>query len=116
MAAISPTRIRPISAEVFEIIHYGVRKEDEQIDYDQLAKMAREHRPKMITVGAALTRGVIDFSAWRDRARTSGPYRWRTCAHRRAGSRHGLHPGPGMGTPIRDDHDAQDVARPAPAA
>ena len=37
------------SGKFFEIVHYGVRKEDERIDYDQLAAMAREHRPKMIT-------------------------------------------------------------------
>src|SRR5437588_11301226 len=40
------------SGRFFEVIHYGVRKEDERIDYDQLAKMAAEHKPKMITVGA----------------------------------------------------------------
>src|SRR5205814_1357828 len=35
------------SGKFFEIVHYGVRKEDERIDYDQLAKLAREHKPKM---------------------------------------------------------------------
>src|SRR5262249_45139692 len=34
------------SGKFFEIVHYGVRKEDERIDYDMLARMAREHRPK----------------------------------------------------------------------
>src|SRR6059036_4059790 len=41
------------SGRFFEIVHYGVRKEDERIDYDQLAQLARAHRPKMITVGAS---------------------------------------------------------------
>src|SRR5512134_1181410 len=41
------------SGRFFDIVHYGVRQEDERIDYDQLAHMAREHRPKMITVGAS---------------------------------------------------------------
>ncbi len=41
------------SGRFFEIVHYGVRKEDERIDYDQLANLAREHKPKMITVGAS---------------------------------------------------------------
>lgn len=50
------------SGKFFEIVHYGVRKEDERIDYDQLAGMAREHRPKMITVGASAYPRTIDFA------------------------------------------------------
>lgn len=49
------------SGKFFEIVHYGVRKEDERIDYDQLEALAREHRPKMITVGASAYPRVIDF-------------------------------------------------------
>jgi glycine hydroxymethyltransferase len=49
------------SGKFFEIVHYGVRKEDERIDYDQLAAMAREHRPRMITVGASAYPRIIDF-------------------------------------------------------
>src|SRR5687767_15403187 len=48
------------SGKFFEIIHYGVRKDDELIDYDQLARMAREHKPKMITVGASAYSRTID--------------------------------------------------------
>ena len=53
------------SGKFFEIVHYGVRKEDERIDYDQLAQMAREHQPKMITVGASAYPRMIDFPAVR---------------------------------------------------
>jgi glycine hydroxymethyltransferase len=49
------------SGKFFEIVHYGVRKEDERIDYDQLAEAARLQRPKMITVGASAYPQVIDF-------------------------------------------------------
>ena len=49
------------SGKFFEIVHYGVRKEDERIDYEQLAQMAREHQPKMITVGASAYPRIIDF-------------------------------------------------------
>src|SRR5438045_3088491 len=49
------------SGKFFEVTHYGVRQEDEQIDYDQLARMARQHRPRMITVGASAYARVIDF-------------------------------------------------------
>src|SRR5947208_2918327 len=44
------------SGRFFEIVHYGVRKDDERIDYDQLAVMAREHKPKMIKIGRASCR------------------------------------------------------------
>src|SRR5690606_29974089 len=38
--------------KVFELVHYGDRKEDGRIDDEQLAQLAREHKPKLITVGA----------------------------------------------------------------
>ncbi len=41
------------SGKFFEIVHYGVRKDDERIDYDQIAAMAREQKPRMITIGAS---------------------------------------------------------------
>src|SRR3989475_3448999 len=41
------------SGKIFEIIHYGVTKEDQRIDFDQLAQLAHTHKPKMITVGAS---------------------------------------------------------------
>src|SRR5690606_26756574 len=37
----------------FKVIHYGVRKEDERIDYDQVRDLALKHRPKMIIAGAS---------------------------------------------------------------
>jgi glycine hydroxymethyltransferase len=82
------------SGKFFEIVHYGVRKEDERIDYDQLAQMAREHKPKMITVGASAYPRIIDFKRHgRDRPRgrrvSAGGHR----AHRRPGGG-GLHPSP----------------------
>jgi glycine hydroxymethyltransferase len=49
------------SGRFFEVIHYGVRKDDERIDYDQLERMAGELRPKMITVGASAYSRMIDF-------------------------------------------------------
>src|SRR5207237_9386962 len=49
------------SGRFFEIVHYGVRKDDERIDYDPLAQMAREHKPKMIPVGASAYPRTIDF-------------------------------------------------------
>src|SRR3974377_77033 len=69
------------SGKFFEIIHYGVRKEDEQIDYDQLAALAREHKPKMITVGASAYPRIIDFERLGQIAREAGAYLLADIAH-----------------------------------
>src|SRR5439155_16687207 len=50
------------SGKYFTIVPYGVRKEDERIDYDELGRLAREHRPKMIVVGASAYPRVIEFA------------------------------------------------------
>src|ERR671918_492209 len=49
------------SGKLYTIVPYGVRKEDERIDYEELEKLAHEHRPKMIMVGASAYPRVIDF-------------------------------------------------------
>jgi len=82
------------SGKFFEIIHYGVRKEDERIDYDQLAKMAREHRPKMITVGASAYPRIIDFARMGEIAREVGAYLLADIAHIAGLVAVGLHPSP----------------------
>ena len=51
------------SGKFYEIVHYGVGKEDERIDYDQLASMAVEHKPR-ITVGASAILVLLTLSAW----------------------------------------------------
>ena len=82
------------SGKFFEIVHYGVRKEDERIDYDQLAKMAREHRPKMITVGASAYPRTIDFARMGEIAREVGAYLLADIAHIAGLVATGLHPSP----------------------
>ena len=49
------------SGLLYTIVPYGVRKEDERIDYDELERLAHEHKPKMIMVGASAYPRVIDF-------------------------------------------------------
>jgi glycine hydroxymethyltransferase len=49
------------SGKLYTIVPYGVRAEDEQIDYDELERLAHQHRPKMIMVGASAYPRVIDF-------------------------------------------------------
>ncbi|PYK98541.1 MAG: ribose 5-phosphate isomerase B [Verrucomicrobia bacterium] len=82
------------SGRFFEIIHYGVRKEDEQIDYEQLAKMAQQHRPRMITVGASAYSRVIDFKRMGEIAREAGALLLADIAHIAGLVAAGLHPSP----------------------
>ena len=82
------------SGKFFEIVHYGVRKEDEQIDYDQLARMAREHKPKMITVGASAYSRIINFERMGQIAREVGAYLLADIAHIAGLVATGLHPSP----------------------
>jgi RpiB/LacA/LacB family sugar-phosphate isomerase len=82
------------SGKFFEIVHYGVRKDDERIDYDQLAAMAREHKPKMITVGASAYPRIIDFKRMGEIAREVGAYLLADIAHIAGLVATGLHPSP----------------------
>ncbi|HEY5298496.1 MAG TPA: ribose 5-phosphate isomerase B [Verrucomicrobiae bacterium] len=82
------------SGKFFEIVHYGVRKDDERIDYDQLAAMAREHKPKMITVGASAYPRVIDFKRMGEIAREVGAYLLADIAHIAGMVAAGIHPSP----------------------
>ena len=82
------------SGRFFEIVHYGVRKEDERIDYDQLAQLAREHKPKMITVGASAYPRIIDFQRMGEIAREVGAFLLADIAHIAGLVATGLHPSP----------------------
>jgi len=82
------------SGRFFDIIHYGVRREDERIDYDQLAQLAREHKPKMITVGASAYPRVIDFERMGQIAREAGAYLVADIAHIAGLVATGFHPSP----------------------
>lgn len=50
-----------VSGRLYEFVAYGVRRDDERLDYDGLASLAREHRPKLIVCGASAYPRVIDF-------------------------------------------------------
>ena len=82
------------SGKFFEIVHYGVRKDDELIDYDQLAQLAREHRPKMITVGASAYSRIIDFKRMSEIAREIGALLLADIAHIAGLVAAGVHPSP----------------------
>jgi len=53
------------SGKWFNAVHYGVSQETEDIDYDQMRDLAREHRPKMIICGGSAIPRLIDFAAFR---------------------------------------------------
>src|SRR5438477_7487539 len=57
---------RNFSGRFYNVVHYGVRKDTETIDYDQLADLAKQTRPKMITAGASAYSRVIDFKKMRE--------------------------------------------------
>lgn len=82
------------SGRFFEVVHYGVRKDTEQIDYDQLAQLAREHRPKMITVGASAYPRIIDFERMAQIAQEVGALLLADIAHIAGLVAAGLHPSP----------------------
>jgi len=82
------------SGKFFEIVHYGVRKDNERIDYDQLAAVAREHRPRMITVGASAYPRIIDFERMGQIAREVEALLLADIAHIAGLVATGLHPNP----------------------
>jgi len=82
------------SGRFFNVVHYGVSKDDEQIDYDQLAGLARQHRPKMITVGASAYPRIIDFARMSEIARETNAMLMADIAHIAGLVATGLHPSP----------------------
>ena len=82
------------SGKFFEIVHYGVGKETERIDYEQIATMAREHKPKMITIGASAYPRIIDFKRMGEIAREVGAYLLADIAHIAGMVAAGVHPSP----------------------
>jgi glycine hydroxymethyltransferase len=82
------------SGRFFEITHYGVRRDDERIDYDDLGRLAREHRPRMITVGASAYPRIIDFQKLGEIARDVGALLLADIAHIAGMVAAGLHPSP----------------------
>ena len=82
------------SGKLYTIVPYGVRKEDERIDYDELARLADEHRPKMIIVGASAYPRVIDFPRIRAVADRVGTPVFTDMAHIAGLVAAGVHPSP----------------------
>ena len=69
------------SGKFYNFIPYGLDKETGRIDYDKVADLAKEHKPKMITVGASAYSRNIDFKAFRTIADSIGAYLLADIAH-----------------------------------
>jgi glycine hydroxymethyltransferase len=82
------------SGRMFQVVPYGVRKEDERIDYEAMAALAREHKPKMVVVGASAYPRTIDFQAVRRAADECGAVIMADIAHIAGLVATGLHPSP----------------------
>jgi len=69
------------SGKWFNAVHYGVDRETEVIDYDQVEALAKEHRPKMILAGGSAIPRLIDFERFRAIADEVGAIFWVDAAH-----------------------------------
>ena len=69
------------SGKWFNAVHYGVDKETEDIDYDQVEALAKEHRPKVICAGGSAIPRLIDFERFRAVADEVGAILWVDAAH-----------------------------------
>ncbi len=82
------------SGRFFNVVSYGVDKETEQIDYDNVRKLALEHKPKMIVVGASAYPRIIDFKRFKEIADEVGAYVMVDMAHIAGLIAAGEHPNP----------------------
>jgi glycine hydroxymethyltransferase len=82
------------SGKTYKIIPYGVRRDDERIDYDELARLAAEHQPKLIIAGGSAYPRTIDFPRFRQVADSVGALLLVDMAHFSGLVAAGLHPNP----------------------
>jgi glycine hydroxymethyltransferase len=83
-----------MSGKWFKAVGYGVRREDCLIDYDELARLAAQHRPKLIIAGGSAYPRVIDFKRFREIADGVGAYLMVDMAHFAGLVAGGVHPSP----------------------
>jgi glycine hydroxymethyltransferase len=82
------------SGRFYSVVHYGVDRGTERIDYDNLARQAEEHKPRMITAGASAYPRIIDFQKMREIADSVGAYLFVDIAHIAGLVAAGVHPTP----------------------
>ena len=83
-----------ITGKYFKAVQYGVRKEDHRIDMDEVAKLAREHKPKILFCGATAYARVIEYAKFAEIAREVGAILVADMAHISGLIAGGAHPSP----------------------
>jgi len=82
------------SGRMYKFVAYGVRQDNEQIDYDEIERLAREHKPKMIVAGASAYSRVIEFERISKVAKAFGALFFVDMAHIAGLVAAGVHPSP----------------------
>jgi glycine hydroxymethyltransferase len=82
------------SGKTYKVVPYNVRQEDERIDYEEVERLAREHKPKMIIAGASAYPRIIDFARFRQIADAVGAIFLVDMAHISGLVAAGVHPNP----------------------
>lgn len=82
------------SGRLYNAVHYGVNRDSETIDFEEVARLAREHRPKLIVAGASAYPRTIDFSMFRMIADEVNAYLMVDMAHIAGLVASGIHPSP----------------------
>lgn len=82
------------SGKLYKVVAYGVRQDDELIDYDELARLTEEHKPKLIVAGASAYSRIIDFGRFRQIADTVGAVFMVDMAHYSGLIAAGVYPNP----------------------
>ncbi|MDQ2955278.1 MAG: serine hydroxymethyltransferase, partial [Pseudomonadota bacterium] len=83
-----------MSGRWFKVVPYGVRRDDHRIDFEELRKLAREHKPKVIIAGGSAYPRIIDFRAFREIADETGALLVVDMAHFAGLVAGGVHPSP----------------------
>jgi len=82
------------SGKLYKIVHYGVSKDTEMIDYEEVRRLAHEHKPKLIVAGASAYPRTIDFEAFYQIAQEVGAFLMVDMAHIAGLIAAGIHPSP----------------------
>jgi glycine hydroxymethyltransferase len=82
------------SGRMYKFVEYHVRQQDERIDYDEIEKLAQEHKPKMIVAGASAYSRIIEFERIAKVAKAAGAIFFVDMAHIAGLVAAGLHPSP----------------------
>jgi glycine hydroxymethyltransferase len=82
------------SGMLYNIVGYGVNRETEELDYDELMAMAKEHKPQILVAGASAYPRVLDFAKFREIADEVGAYLMVDMAHIAGLVAAGVHPSP----------------------